>query len=305
LANNHIMDHGCAGLRTTLQTLNASGLGAVGAGENLAEADRWLVKTFGGLRVAFAAFCEREWCFAGPRHAGGAPLDLIHFTRLVAHRRGSYDVLVVLLHGGAEHVPLPSPRFQDTCRFLVEQGANAIICQHSHIAGAMEYYQGAPIVYGQGNLLALNSALRTLCSWHIGCLIRLEINPSDRQIVARRLPFVQSFDTVGVRGMSASERGAFDEAMSRLDQQVQDSEQVLAAWKEFCAKRKLSYYSLLKGHTGLVRRVQCRLGVFERMIPREAKRVWLNLLRCDAHHESLESILEATCGWPDSQTRKD
>ena len=35
-------------------------------------------------------------------------------------------------------------------RFIIEQGARMVICQHSHCAGCYEKYQNGHIIYGQG-----------------------------------------------------------------------------------------------------------------------------------------------------------
>ena len=78
------------------------------------------------------------------------------------------------MHGGNEGYPYPSPRLMDTCRFLVEQGANAVICQHSHCVGCYEEYRGGHIVYGQGNLIF--DASIPPPGWNEGVLVRLHIS---------------------------------------------------------------------------------------------------------------------------------
>lgn len=297
LANNHILDHGWAGIESTIRACRQAGLETFGAGEDLVAADIWLVKELRGLRVAFAAVCEREWCFADDRSGGAAPLDVIRFARLVRARQGGYDVLILLVHGGTEYMPLPSPRFQNTCRFLVELGADAVLCQHSHVAGACEWHQGRPILYGQGNLLAPRE-LQMTRAWHWGCVALLEIEPETRHIVLRRVPYVQSLDQVGVRGMSAAETSEFEAQMAALDQEVTQPESVHSAWREHCERQKNAYFARLRGYVGWRQRLNVRLPMAEQLSPGAAKRQWLNLLRCDAHREAAETVLEASCGWP-------
>ena len=55
---------------------------------------------------------------------------------------------------------LPSPRLKDTCHFLIEMGANAVVVQHPHSFGGYESYRGGHIVYGQGALV-MDEALYT------------------------------------------------------------------------------------------------------------------------------------------------
>lgn len=64
-----------------------------------------------------------------------------------------FDYLIVLLHGGNENFPYPSPQLKKTCHFLVDIGANAVVVQNTHCPGSYERYKNAYIVYGQGNLI--------------------------------------------------------------------------------------------------------------------------------------------------------
>jgi poly-gamma-glutamate capsule biosynthesis protein CapA/YwtB (metallophosphatase superfamily) len=64
LANNHIMDHGAQGLRTTIGALQEHGIAHVGAGENLAEARKILVREIKGVRIGILAMAEHEFGIA-------------------------------------------------------------------------------------------------------------------------------------------------------------------------------------------------------------------------------------------------
>ena len=84
----------------------------------------------------------------------------------------------------------------DTCRFLVEVGANVVICKHSHCARCFETYRGAPIVYGQGNFLFDYPSKEPI--WHEGVLVSLVIN-KDAETEVRFIPYMQSDGQPGVR----------------------------------------------------------------------------------------------------------
>src|ERR1039458_7494152 len=152
LANNHILEHGAPGLENTLAICTQAGIQTVGAGPNLDAARRILIRDLGGLRVGLLAVAEHEFSIATQHSPGANPLDLIDFVRNVTSHRDKFDYLIVLLHGGDEFL-VPSPRIQNTCRFMVEIGANAVIVQHPHVLGGYEDYRGGHIVYGQGALL--------------------------------------------------------------------------------------------------------------------------------------------------------
>lgn len=61
------------------------------------------------------------------------------------------DYVIVIYHGGKEYCRYPSPRLLKACREMTLCGADAVFCQHSHIIGCYEKFNGAHILYGQGN----------------------------------------------------------------------------------------------------------------------------------------------------------
>ena len=290
LANNHVMDHGARGLRLTLDTCEAAGIACVGAGRNRAEAGRLLIREISGLRVAVLGMAEREFSIAGEDAWGAQPLDLIDFCRIVRAAQGGYDRLIVLLHGGAELYPYPSPRLQKTCRFLVEQGAHAVVCQHSHCAGACETYLGAPIVYGQGNLIHDIAGMPPL--WYTGFLVRLRADQSTPCFGLELLPFQQSRDCPGVQLLTGDEEIGFRRQVDERSAILQLPEELERLWRQFCASQRPMYFSYLRGHGRLGRRLNRRVKFAEWMFSREDLLVLLDLFRCDTHREALESILE-------------
>src|SRR5215472_6735284 len=109
LANNHVLDHGPAGLENTLEVCRKAGIATVGAGTSLAEARKILVRLVGSIRVGILALAEHEFSIARNGSHGANPLDLIGFVRDVRNHRNEFDYLIVLLHGGDEFY-VPSPR---------------------------------------------------------------------------------------------------------------------------------------------------------------------------------------------------
>ena len=61
------------------------------------------------------------------------------------------DYLIVLYHGGAEYFPYPTPWIRRRFHRMADNGADIIIAQHSHCIGTKENYNGAYLLYGQGN----------------------------------------------------------------------------------------------------------------------------------------------------------
>ncbi len=292
LANNHVMDHGAAGLRSTMAALKENGMGPVGGGAGLEEARKILIREAGGMRVGILALAEQEFGMAAPDKPGANPLDIIDAVRTIDANRERFDHLVVLLHGGNEYYPYPRPGLMETCRFLVEQGAGAVLCQQSHCTGCMEVHQGAPIVYGQGNLLFDYPSHSP--GWHEGLLIGLEPGPGGR-FGFRLIPVLQSDGGPGLRRMPADDEAAFLDGFHERSRAIGDPAFVAARWAEFVRANERYYLDRMQGNPGVVRRLarwwnaRCFLG------SRRVNRQRLNLIRCESHREALiEALTKAT-----------
>ena len=158
LANNHVLDAGADGVSDTIAACQGAGLSTAGAGMDLSAAEKPLIVEAGGLRVGVVACAEREFSIAGRRSPGAAPLDPWRTTELVRDAAQIADVVIVVLHGGNEFAAIPRPGLVAACRGLVAAGAHAVVCHHSHVAGPVEVFRGAPIFYGTGNFLFPDSS---------------------------------------------------------------------------------------------------------------------------------------------------
>jgi poly-gamma-glutamate synthesis protein (capsule biosynthesis protein) len=215
-------------------------------------------------------------------------LDTINFVRTIQRSRGNYDFLIVLLHSGVEHYPFPTPRQMQTCRFLIEQGARMVVCQHSHCAGCHETYQQGHIIYGQGNLL-FDSPGRDQ-SWHEGFLVRLSITP-DLGCEWQAIPYLQSEAQPGASRMPPEREQAFLNTLAERSLAIQNPVRVQAAWDVYCTERHHYFMSSLLGHNRLLRRLNRHGGAVSRLSS-EAKLLGLtNLLRCDMHRETALTVL--------------
>jgi len=232
---------------------------------------------------------EHEFSIAKADAAGANPLDLIDYVRNVKSHRLAFDYLIVLLHGGPEFLTAPSPRLRDTCRFLVEMGANAVVVQHPHSFGGYESYLGAHIVYGQGALVMDEAIYRGRKSFHEGVLISLKIEP-DGSSSMDLLPFVQSDRAPGARRMDAGRAEAFLGSLAAKSAAILNDEYVKAEWTRFCEERKHGYLSVLLGHGPLLRRVN-RGGRLARLLYRGRRILGIrNVLCCESHREAVETI---------------
>jgi hypothetical protein len=289
LANNHILDHGPQGLESTIRTCRGAGIETFGAGPTLSAAREIRVLRAGALRIGFLGMAEHEWSIAGDGKPGANPLDPIDYVRNIQRHRETFDFLVVLLHGGTEHYPYPSPDLLNIARFLVEQGAGAVICQHSHCAGCYESYRGGHIVYGQGNML-FDSPGKS-AAWREGFLVRLSIHP-DLSSDFEAIPFIQSREELGARRMVPDREQHFLKALSNRSQDLADERKIREHWLSYCQKHKKFCLEAAFGHGPLFSKLD-RTGLFLKML--HSERDFLELasnLRCEAYRELILTVLE-------------
>jgi poly-gamma-glutamate synthesis protein (capsule biosynthesis protein) len=155
LANNHIRDAGGAGLLQTIKNVKKRGIAVSGAGKNLAAARAPAILEAGGTKVAILGYDA----IAGGYHAtatrvGSAGLSAKAVKKdVVAARKAGADVVIVYPHWGTEYDPTPFANQKKLAEMIIDSGADMVIGNHAHWAGAMEVYKGKPIWYALGNFV--------------------------------------------------------------------------------------------------------------------------------------------------------
>ncbi len=290
LANNHAMDHSSEGLENTIRVCRENGISTVGAGRDLAAARRIHVRMVGGLRIGVLGMTEHEFGVARRNRPGVNPLNPIDWVRNVRAHRADFDFLIVLLHGGNEYLQIPRPSLVETCRFFIEEGADIVLCQHSHCIGCIEAYRAGHIVYGQGNFIFDSPGANSL--WLEGGVVVLEIDPDGRS----SLDFVPVRQTPGRPGaqlMDGEERDAVLRSIEQRSRVLADPEALDAHWLGFCNENKELYLRRLGAKHRLGRGIDRLTG----NVQSSYKRSWslraehLNLIRCESHRETLIQIL--------------
>lgn len=151
LANNHFYDFGDEGVVNTLNACQEYGIDTVGGGIDLHEASKVLYKKINEQTLAIINCCEHEFSIATDKTGGSNPLNLIQQYYAIKEAREKADFVLVIVHGGHEMYQLPSLRMQETYRFFIDAGADAVVNHHQHCFSGFETYKGKPIFYGLGN----------------------------------------------------------------------------------------------------------------------------------------------------------
>ena len=151
LSNNHVFDFGKKGIRDTISALQYNGITYTGFGENYEASRKNLVIANGGQKIAIIAVCEHEYSYALDYRMGSRPYDEYDTMEDIREAKKDCDRVIVTYHGGKEFSRYPSPRLRKLCQAMVKNGADVVLCQHSHCIGCYENYNDAHILYGQGN----------------------------------------------------------------------------------------------------------------------------------------------------------
>ena len=165
LSNNHVMDWGRDGLIETLETLEATGVGYVGAGRDRARASApWLRTVPGKGRVIFLglgsvtsgipAVWEASADQPGVNLIRNTDHTIASVRRIVDPIRQPGDLVVVSIHwGGNWGYSLPSADHRLAHRLIDDAGVDVVHGHSSHHPKAIEVYRGKPILYGCGDLI--------------------------------------------------------------------------------------------------------------------------------------------------------
>lgn len=174
LANNHTMDFGPEGLEHTINVLREAGLETVGAGPSGEEAALPLIKKVKNIQVGIINCAEGEECRSVNNEPGVYGIDVHRVSDQVKTLKESVDIVLVIFHGGREHIPSPPLYVVNDLRSIADAGADAIIAHHPHVPQGIEQYHGVPIVYSQGNFVFWQNNNKYFN--HTGYMVHLDVS---------------------------------------------------------------------------------------------------------------------------------
>lgn len=151
LANNHVTDYGQQGMQDTLDTLDSYGIAHVGAGLNISCINTHISMQYGGGNICIYNVSETFFNVPTATSAGVNLYDEYCVCNEIRELKAHHDYLIVIYHGGAEYFPYPTPQTRRRFHRMADCGADFITAQHTHCIGCEEYYNGAYLLYGQGN----------------------------------------------------------------------------------------------------------------------------------------------------------
>lgn len=188
LANNHTLDFGAEGFENCTAALTESGIDMVGAGADEKSVITHKKVEIGGHTLIFYCVAETLFNVPGKKTPGANVYEEYRVLKELQELKPQCDYLIVLYHGGAERIPTNTPWIRQRFHRMADSGADIIISQHTHAIGLEEHYNGAYLLYGQGNFLFHLSKKITLNGY--GLLLELNIDEKGLNIkkhVAKRV----------------------------------------------------------------------------------------------------------------------
>ena len=299
LANDHVTDHGTAGLARTIDACHENSLLTCGAGDDIDDAMAPVYLTVDGTSVAIFDFCERAFGIARGGAAGTAWIGHPDARRRVAEEAERSEVVVVCAHGGTERVPFPSPRRQRQLREFADLGADLVVGHRPRVPQGWEVYEGTPIFYSLGDFLGGDAATR----W--GLSIAVEFAGAT-PVAVELVPTVLGDGAVRemARGADRSDRL---HRLHRLAGVTADRETLCAHWQTAAVRVFEERYAnrlaegsgdgLLSSVRGPIRRLGGNGdGGADRGSGYDEPSLLLNLLRHESHRDVIETALEVRAG---------
>lgn len=288
LANNHIMDFGVEGLKSTFKTCIDNGVSYVGAGNTLEEARKPFSITVKKHKLAIINIAENEFSNTNGNYPGANPFSLIsNFNDIVEAKRNS-DFIIVIFHGGNEGYNLPSPRLKETFRFFADAGADAIIGHHTHCFSGYEIYKNIPIFYGLGNFIFDYPVINNK-SWHQGLIIKICF--SKLKTSFQLFPINQFDNAIGVQLAEGDELERILNEIKQLNLIIQEDSILKESFNQFTSQKSKEYLRYFQPYNNRILGFLARKGILPYQLSDYRRRLYLNLIRCESHRDALIEIL--------------
>ena len=155
----------------------------------------------------------------------------------IRRARRNSDRVIVMYHGGKEMCRYPSPRLVKACREMANNGADVILCQHTHCIGCYENYNGCHILYGQGNFHFVGFED---CEdiWNKSLMVKYDTLKNE-------IEFIPTVNTqYGIELAKGEEK---EEIMSGFEKRCQSLENGTwkDGWRQFCDSVKERYRDVI------------------------------------------------------------
>jgi len=288
LANNHIMDYGSTGAIDTIKLCRRNNIETLGIGMDEKEAGHPFSLEVKGKKIAILSFADDEFITTPDDKCFANPLDAIETSYAIKKAKSTHDYVFVIAHAGNEFYELPSPRTKRLYRFLIDQGADALIAHHTHAFSGYEIYNSKPIFYGLGNFI-YDWPGKVNSRWNKGFVVRLTI---AEELEFDIIPIKQGNDIPGVFHLNKEEKEAFDNELTRLNEIIVDDDLLEKEFQNYCEGVYPMYEAFIEPWFGKYITALRKRGFFPKLMSKKKRLLLLNIIRCESHRDVLLRMLK-------------
>ena len=197
VCNNHIMDAGPEGLKSTLCIAAAHGAQTVGAGMNVREAQKPVIlHEAGGIGIISVGY-QRACRAAGETTPGCYRWDALDaIAESIKDIKSRCRWCVVVAHAGEEFTPLPSPYTRERYLKYLEMGADVVVSHHPHVPMNYETVGNKKIFYSLGNFIFDTDYQRSQHYTDAGILLKLTFTEQDYSVEAMGIRIVRDEERI-------------------------------------------------------------------------------------------------------------
>ena len=184
ICNNHIMDAGEAGIKSTLEYAQKSSAYTIGAGMNIREARKPVIINEAGGIGLFGVGYQRA-CRAADENKAGCYSwsDLEEIQNSINEIKKVCRWCVIVAHAGEEFTPLPSPYTRERYHKYLEMGADIVVAHHPHVPMNYETVGDKVIFYSLGNFIFDTDYQRSQFNTELGLIIKINFTEDDFSFV--------------------------------------------------------------------------------------------------------------------------
>lgn len=285
MANNHTLDYGEDGFKNTIKILHQNGIKTVGIGNSIKEAGEPLYLQQGDETLAIINCCEHEFSYAENGRGGTNPLDPIKQFYSIQEAKTKANYVLVIVHGGHEFFNLPSIRMQDTYRFFIDAGADAVINHHQHCYSGYEYWHGKPIYYGLGNFCF--DWPGRMQSFYKGYCVRLHLGST---VSSEEIPYMQCLNKPE---LIVGDFDDFRDELKRLNVIIGNRDLLNREVNQYYDSMEKSCEGVLTPFVSDYAKELVRRGLLPKMIARSKKLLWKAYLDCESHRDVMLHFLKS------------
>ena len=186
LGNTHSMDFGRQGYLDTCKALDEAGISYFGWGDDKDHIRSYVSVTHGDRRIILYNTTERFENAPADDHPGVNLYDEYRICEEISELKKQCDNIIVFYHGGIEGTQYNSQVMRQRFHRMADSGADVVISQHTHAVGEQEHYNGAYLLYGQGNFcFHLRSEVTPLLAE--GLVLELELSDEGVKATPHRI----------------------------------------------------------------------------------------------------------------------